>query len=307
VGRALVRRLAATGEAEVTGTYRRTSPPDIAGVQWRQLSTLQSQVAWTSLVSDAECVVHLAALAHQVGSAGEGRWEEFHRTNVEGTRLLAQACADAQVRRLIFLSSIAAMGTGNVEPTDAYGRSKLDAERALIAQLEDRPTDWCILRPPLVYGPENPGNMARLMRLVAKGIPLPFASIRNRRSFIYIDNLIDAILTVIRYARPIRSAFVVHDGSDFSTPELVTALAAASGRPARMFGVPDAFLRGLGRAGDLVSEVSGRSFGIDTYSVSRLTQSLSVNGSVFCQFFGWRPPVDPGVALAATCRETTKR
>src|SRR5258708_33364894 len=121
------------------------------------------------------------------------------------------------------------------------------------AELSQGATDWCILRPPLVYGRGAPGNLPRLEALVATGVPLPFGAIRNRRSFMFVDNLVDALLAVLRYAGSIRAAYVMSDGSDFATPELVRALAAGSGRRARLVSVPVPLLRLLGEVGDLAA------------------------------------------------------
>ena len=159
------------------------------------------------------------------------------------------------MRRFVFVSSIAVYGraAGRVDehaatrPEDNYGRSKLEAEDALRAELSGSETDWCILRLPAEYGPGSPGNMSRLQALVASGVPLPCGAIRNSRSFISVDNLVDAILTVLRYPRSIRAAFVVSDGSDFATPAIVRAFALGSRRRVRLLNVPVPVLRLLGR------------------------------------------------------------
>jgi nucleoside-diphosphate-sugar epimerase len=260
-------------------------------------------------VSGCDAIVHLAGLAHQPGRAAN-RSAEFRRINTDGTRLLARAAARAGVRRFVFASSIAAVCTGSdapvddrtpCTPTDAYGSSKLEAERALVTELQDSATDWCILRPPLVYGPGNPGNMRRLMRLMSTGVPLPFASIRNRRSFMFVDNLVDAMLCVLRHEGTVRSTYALSDGSDFSTPALVRALAAVTGRRVRLLAIPVSALTILGRTGDAVHAVFGRSFGIDSTAIDRLVGSLLVDGSRFRRCFGWHPPVSIDEAFRQMC------
>lgn len=309
IGTALVRRLMAEG-IDVRGTWRRDPEPTIARVEWRRLSQIDSAAGWRDLASGCEVVIHLAALTHQTGTAGTGRWPEFWRVNVELTRILAQASRAAGVRRLIFVSSVGAICARSEEcvdenspcmPQEDYGRSKLEAERALQLELEGSVVDWCILRLPLVYGPGNPGNMARLLQLIGTGVPLPFGAIRNRRSLVFVDNLVDAILTVVRYPAAIRSTYLVSDGSDFTTPELVSALAAATGRTVRLVGVPIALLKLIGRLGDLASRFLRIDSGIDSYSVGRLVGSLQVNSCRFRGFFSWHPPVDVTLALARTC------
>ncbi|HZO22101.1 MAG TPA: NAD-dependent epimerase/dehydratase family protein, partial [Steroidobacteraceae bacterium] len=256
-----------------------------------------------------DAIVHLAGLAHQQASTAS-RLPEFLRINAEGTRLLARSASRARVRRFVFVSSIAAVRTRSdtpvddstpCAPTDAYGCSKLEAERALLGELKNAPTDWCILRPPLVYGPGNPGNMRRLLQLMSSGLPLPLASIRNRRSFIFVDNLVDALVRVLRHPPKVCSTYVLSDGSDFSTPELVTALAAAAGRRVRLFPVPVSVLGMLGRAGDAAGALLDKTVGLST-AVDRLVGSLPVDGTRFRQSFEWHPRINPDAALRQTAR-----
>jgi nucleoside-diphosphate-sugar epimerase len=309
VGMNLVRRLAVEGIA-VRATHRRDSPPPVPGVQWFSLPALDDARRLDEAVAGYDAVVHLAALAHQKGSAAK-RLPEFLRINTEGTRLLARSAARGSARRFIFVSSIAAVCTRSnapvddrtpSAPADAYGCSKLEAERALVSELEYGATDWCILRPPLVYGPDNPGNMRRLLRLMRTGLPLPLGAIRNRRSFLFVDNLVDAILNVLRYPQTVRSTYVLSDGSDFSTPELVRALAAAAGCRVRLMAVPVSVLTALGRAGDAMLALLGVSPGLDSTAVDRLVGSLPVDGTRFRQSFGWQPPVGLDRALQLTGR-----
>ena len=298
VGGRLVRRLAEQGVA-VRATHRRDNHAPVADVEWWPLPALDDERRLAESVAGCDLVVHLAGLAHQPGRAAN-RAAEFRRVNTEGTRLLARAAARSGVRKFVYMSSIAAVCTQSdtpvddltpCAPTDAYGCSKLGAERALAAEFKGSATDWCILRPPLVYGPGNPGNMRRLMRLMDTGLPLPFASIRNRRSFMFVDNLVDAVLSVLRHEGAVRSTYVLSDNSDFSTPELVRALAAATGRRVRLVGIPVFALTALGRAGDAVHALLGGSLGIDSNAIDRLVNSLPVDGSGFRRYFDWHPPV----------------
>jgi nucleoside-diphosphate-sugar epimerase len=317
IGGRLVRILAEQGLA-VRATHRRDNLTPLAGVEWWPLPALDDECRLAESVAGCDAVVHLAALAHQPGLAAD-RMPEFRRVNTEGTRLLARAAVCGGVRKFVFLSSVAAVCTRSdapVEdrtpcaPTDVYGRSKFEAESALVAEFKDSRADWCILRPPLVYGPGNPGNMRRLMRLVGTGLPLPFASIRNRRSFMFVDNLVDAILSVLRHRAVVRSTYVLSDGSDFSTPELVRALAAAAGCRARLLAVPVSLLTVLGRVADAVHALLGRPVGIDSTAIDRLVGSLLVDGSRFRQAFAWQPPFSRDQAFEQMARalvETRKR
>jgi nucleoside-diphosphate-sugar epimerase len=311
IGGRLVRRLAEQGIA-VRATHRKDPTAAVAGVDWFSLPSLDDEARLASATAGCDAVVHLAALAHQPGLTAQCA-PEFRRVNTEGTRLLARAAARSGVARFVFVSSIAAVCTRSdapvddqtpAAPTDVYGCSKFEAEQALLAELGNAQTDWCILRPPLIYGPGNPGNMRRLLTLMATGLPLPFASIRNRRSFMFVDNLVDALLKVLRHAGAVRSTYVVSDGSDFSTPELVSALAIATGRRARLLAVPISVLQSLGRAGDAVHALLGKSPGIDSIMVDRLVGSLFVDGIRFRQAFDWQPPVSAEQAFERMGRAT---
>jgi nucleoside-diphosphate-sugar epimerase len=278
-------------------------------MDWQPLTQLDSPSALREAATGCDVVVHLAALAHQTGKAAAGRATEFEHVNVESTRILARTAASLGMRRLVFLSSVAAVCSHSdtavdeqtpVRPDTDYGRSKLQAERVLQEELQGGTTDWCILRPPLVYGPGNPGNMGRLMRLIGSGLPLPLGAIRNRRSFIFIDNLVDALATVVAWQADIRSVFFLSDGSDFSTPELIAALAEAADQRTRLLNVPVSLLKLLGWTGDLLEYLPGVSSPIDSYSVDRLVESMQVNGTRFCTTFHWRAPIGGAEALRQT-------
>lgn len=210
-----------------------------------------------SSLEGCDAVVHLANLAHTSASP-----RELHRVNVEGTIAQAKAALGAGARRFIYLSSVKA-----ALPEDAYGRAKSIAEQALL-QLEG--LEPLILRPPLVYGPRVKANFLALMRAVDRGWPLPVASVRNRRSLIYVGNLTHAIVRCLD-ADVIRKTYALSDGAPLSTPELCRAIAAALGRPARLFPFPPALL-GLAPR------------------VSRLVESQVVDNATFCAELDWQPP-----------------
>ena len=251
---------------------------------------------WRPLLDGVEAVVHLAARVHVMRDHARDPLAEYRRVNLEGTRGLAAAAADAGVRRFVFLSSVKVNGETTerplspedpVDPKDAYAISKWEAEQAL-AEAADRMA-VVVLRPPLVYGPGVGGNFMRLLRLVDRALPLPLGAVRNLRSFIYLGNLVGAIRFALDGPQGI---FLPSDGEDLSTSDLVRRLAAALDRPARLVPVPISLLRFAGC-------VTGRS-----EAIARLVDSLRLDGRIP----GWTPPfgVDEGLQTTADWyRETT--
>jgi nucleoside-diphosphate-sugar epimerase len=243
--------------------------------------------------------------------------EVFRSVNVGGTTALAQASAKSGARRqFIFLSSIGAVASSSASVlTDAtrctpgtdYGRSKREAELALAQVLGPTAIRWCVLRPPLVYGPENPGNMARLAQLLQRKWPLPFGGIHNCRSLIYVENLVDAISTCLRRPPPSGETYFVTDGTQLSTAELCTLMARHMGVTARIRYAPPWLLRMAGVLGDVVGIVGSAPAGIDSYSVDRLLGSLWADGGRFRQECGWQPPFTTEQGIAASCAAMASR
>jgi nucleoside-diphosphate-sugar epimerase len=208
-------------------------------------------------VEGCDAVVHLANIAHTDASAAD-----LHRVNVEGSIAQARSALAAGARRFVYLSSIKA-----AQPGDAYGRAKSIAEQALL-RLEG--LEGVILRPPLVYGPRVKANFLALMRAIDRGWPLPLASIQNRRSLLYVGNLVDAIVRCLDGLAQGR-VFELSDGAPVSTPELCRALGRSLCRPARLFPFPSALLRLLPVA-------------------ARLVESQVADDAAIRAALGWRPP-----------------
>lgn len=219
-------------------------------------------------VEGCDAVVHLANIAHT-----SARPVDLQRVNVEGTLAQAKAALAAGARRFVYLSSIMA-----AQPEDAYGRAKADAEQALL-RLEG--LEAVILRPPLVYGPRVRANFLALMRAIDRGWPMPLASIRNRRSLVYVGNLANAILRCIE-GRMVRKIYALSDGAPVSTPELCRALGRVLGRPARLWPFPPALLR-------------------LAPGLARLAESLEVDDRAIREELGWRAPIsfDEGMRRTA--------
>lgn len=314
VGSALVRRLVAD-RLQVRAVVRRAPELLDPEVDWVVGCDLGGEIDWAALLAGVDAVVHLAGLAHQVGRQGHGRTAEFMFQNAEITRRLATAARLAGVRRFVLLGSVAAIGphdrspiseSADARPDTDYGRSKLAAEREVVRELDGSGTSWVILRSPLVYGPGNPGNMDRLLRLIMRRLPLPFAGIDNLRSFVFIDNLVDAILVTLRAPQSFGGLFFVDDGTRYSTAGLCQALATAARTEARLINVPVRLLQLAAKVGDAVEFLLHRSVPLTSYSVDRLVGSLVVDGTLFRNATGWRPPVAPAEGLRRTVEYVTR-
>jgi len=253
---------------------------------------------WDEALRNQEAVVHLAARVHVMEETEEEAEEENTRVNNGGTRQLADAAIRAGIKRFVFLSSVKAGGEESgatpltedmpATPGDAYGRSKLAAEQALFGVSENSTLEPVVLRPPLVYGPGATANVLTLFRVCEKGIPLPFASVDNRRSFVFVGNLVDAIACCVEHPDASRRTFYVRDSEDVSTAELVRLVSSALGRPARLLPAPVWALR-------LAARVAGKSQAVD-----RLTSSLIVDDSEIRTRLCWTPPFNMVQGFAET-------
>jgi len=277
VGQALVPALAARGHE-----------PELLGRE--VLGDIAAFADWPRVLAGMDAMVHLAALAHGRG-ASEPR---LRAVNVSASIAIGRAAAAAGVR-MLFLSSVKALAeeTGIAPldeaspfaPQDAYGRAKAEAERALGAIEGLKLT---VLRAPLVYGPGVKANFLALLRVLARGWPLPLASIANRRSLVYVGNLADAIAHSLESPQAVGRTYAVSDGVPVSTPELVRALARSLGRPARLFPFPPGLL-------ELAGALVGRG-----EPVRRLTRSLELDDRAIRLELGWRPPFSFGEGIRLT-------
>lgn len=252
VGRATGATLLAAGH-EVCGAVRRAvSLP--AGVTPVAPPDLGPDADWRPALDGVEAAIHTAARVHQVRAAAADPDAAIRAVNVEGTRALAEQAAAAGVRRFVFVSSIKALSDGRADgrsycdddapaPTDAYCRSKAEAEDALRALAARTGLEVVILRPPLVHGPGIGANFGALVTLVRRGLPLPFGAIANRRSLVGVDNLADALRFVADHSKAAGKTLLVRDGEDVSTPELIRRLVRTMDRLARLVPVPPGLLR----------------------------------------------------------------
>jgi len=236
----------------------------------------------------ADALVHLAARVHVMRDTAADPLAEFRRVNTEATLALARAALRHGVRRFVFLSTIKVNGEHTdgapfserdaPHPADPYAISKWEAEQGLGQIAEHGALELVVLRPPLVYGAGVKGNFLRLMKLVARGVPLPLGGVANRRSLIYAGNLASAIERAASAEPAVRGTFLVSDGVDLSTAELVRKLGDAMGRRARLFSLPPALLAALGSALGKGDEVS------------RMIESLRLDCAALKRQFQWIAP-----------------
>jgi nucleoside-diphosphate-sugar epimerase len=246
---------------------------------------------WRPALSGVEAVAHLAARVHVMDEKSADPLGEFRRVNVEGTANLARQAAVAGVKRFVFVSSIKVNGESTEPgcpftaddapaPEDSYGISKHEAEQALgeIARRTDM--EIVIIRPPLVYGPSVKANFKVMMDWLARGLPLPLGAVtHNRRSLLALDNLTDLIVTCLEHPAAANQIFLASDGEDLSTADLVRRMGEAMGRPARLFYVPDTFLK------------SGAALLGRRSVYQRLCASLQADIGKTRRLLGWTPPL----------------
>ncbi len=262
------------------------------------VGAIGTETDWSQALRGVETVVHLAARVHVLREKARNPLAEFRLVNVAGTERLARMAASAGVRRLVYVSSIKVNGehthelpfteADTPEPQDAYGLSKWEAEQALLKIAAETGLEVVIVRPPLVYGPGAGGNFLRMMDWVNRGFPLPLGSIRNLRSLIYLGNLVDALVVCVTHPRAAGNIFLVSDGEDVSTPELIRRLAQAMGRRPRLVSFPPALLR-------LAGLLTGKSA-----EVERLLGSLRVDSSKIRRELQWTPPFSMTQGLRET-------
>ena len=266
------------------------------GVQVEQLTLSEKPERWQIALRSVSCVVHLAARVHVMRKTSGDDAELFAAVNVAGAAFVAQQAVEAGVKRFVMLSSVKVNGEGGPaaiyhaedapKPQDAYSQSKLAGEIAVRDVCFPGQVEQVIVRPPLVYGPGVGANMKRLMRLVELEVPLPFLSIRNRRSLVSVENLADFVETCMKHPGAANKVWLVSDGEDLSTPELIVKLAHAMGKRPRLFSTSPKFLRGLAKLAGLGEELQ------------RLCESLRVDITPAHSTLNWRPPlgVDEGIA-----------
>ena len=304
IGSALCHRLQTAG-MPVRGAVRdRSSIPasggfEAGGFDWVVLHDQSTDVDTQQALDGVQAVIHLAAKVHFKVGAMADPLRDYRQVNTGWTERLARAAAGQGVRRFVYMSSIKVNGEQSQmpfteqdppNPQDPYGVSKWEAEQALATVSSQTGLEIVVIRSPLVYGPGVGGNFLQLLKFVQKRVPLPLAWVENRRSFIYRGNLVDALILCTWDDRAAGRTYLVSDGEDLSTPDLIRRLAKALALPACLWPAPLSAVRCLGQV-----------VGTKTM-LERLVGSLQVDSARIMRELDWHPPyvVDHGLAETAT-------
>lgn len=298
VGQALVRQLTSCGHQVLAYVRRPRDFFETAGAIPLAMPDLHLHADWRlTTTQEIDVLVHCAARVHILNDTSSDCLADFRRVNVEGTANLARQAAAAGVQRFVFLSSIKVNGefteVGHPftaddapAPEDPYGVSKHEAEQLLREIASETGMEVVIIRPPLVYGPGVKANFESMMRWLARGVPLPLAAVtQNRRSLVALDNLVDLIMVCSSHPAAANQTFLVSDGEDLSTVELLRRMSTALGHPARLFYLPPSLLK-------LGAQVVNKP-GI----YQRLCGSLQLDITKTRQLLGWTPPVSVNEGL----------
>ena len=277
----------------------RSAKQGLENLEVATVGPIDGDTVWAEALSGVDVVIHLAARVHVMKDFSIDPVAEFLKVNRYGTENLAQQAACAGVKRLVYVSSVKVNGEQTAQgqaftesdepaPQDPYGFSKCEAERALHQVAAETGLEIVCVRSPLVYGAGVKGNFAQMLKVLAKGVPLPLASVCNLRSLVYVENLVDALIVCATHPAAAGQTYLISDGEDISTPNLLRQLGAAMGRRARLLPCPSALLQLAGR-------LVGRSD-----QVERLLGSLQIDSSKMRRELDWRPPYTLRQGLQAT-------
>ena len=296
IGRALCKKLSRScyDVSAVVRKIKKNSCYD--NIRYYSIGDFNKKKNWKDLVTGVDCVIHCAAKAHITSKSKKHTLKSYRLINCITTKKLATQCGNFGVKRFIFLSSIGVLGNSTnrhgpfkhsdkPSPKEDYAISKFEAEQELFKISKMSGLEVVVLRPPLVYGALAPGNLMRLINLVRYRLPLPFSLVKNKRSFIGIDNLVDILIHCIEHPDAKGKSFLVSDDDDVSTPDLIKKISQYLGIPSLLFPIPIFFLK-------FISFIIRRKKEID-----KLTDSLQVDISYTKKILSWVPPVgtDEGI------------
>jgi nucleoside-diphosphate-sugar epimerase len=297
IGSQLCKTLVSDGFA-VRALQRKKESSRVQGIEYFPIGEIDADTDWSEALNGASSVVHLAGRVHRMDDRQSDAADAYHTVNVQGTRRLAESAAGAGVRRIVFLSTVKVHGERTEDkpfteddppnPVGSYATSKWEAERALREVSEDNRLEVVVIRPPLVYGPGVRANFLSLMSLVDRGMPLPLGSVANKRSLVGLGNLVAMIVLCLRHPKAGGETFLVSDGHDLSTRELVRKIATALERRCVLLPVPTSFLG-----------IVGRMFGKGEM-IRRLVESMQVDTGKAERLLDWTPSYSTDEELART-------
>jgi len=306
VGKAIISKLLEKNN-ELVAAVRSGSNTLTKTISQINIGNISPETDWSSAVNGVDVVIHLAARVHIMNDDAHDSLTEFRKVNTEATLGLARQAAEAGVKRFIFISSVKINGEMTrlnqpfteqdsvVVPDDPYGLSKYEAEQELLALAKEAGMEVVIIRPPLVYGPGVRANFASMMSWVNKSVPLPFGAIQNQRSLVALDNLVSFIIHCIEHPKAANEIFLISDGEDVSTTQLLRKVAKAFDKKSMLIPIPVSVMtlaaKLLGKA-----DVANRLFG-----------SLQVDSSKARYLLGWEPVVTMDEQLRKAVSEFLSR
>ena len=298
VGRALCATLEQCGY-EVIGAVRKIRSAELKHIKYITVGEVNGQTDWSIALAGVDVVIHLAARVHEMHDTASDPLARFRHVNMAGTENLARRAAANGVKRLVYVSSIKVNGEETLSgqryfecdkpaPQDPYGISKWEAEQALHHVAKETGLEVVIVRPPLIYGAGVKGNFLQMIRVIARGIPIPLALVYNQRDLVYVDNLVDALIACATHPKAAGQTYLVSDGESISTNELIHSLAKALNKRYLVFPFPIYVMR-------FCAGLFGKSAAVD-----RLTQSLQIDSSKIRKELSWKPPCTMQQGLQAT-------
>lgn len=307
VGKSLANKLASEKKIllrlATRSMLRETSDPRISVLPPMDLT---AETNWHDALEGCDVVIHTAARVHVMEETANDPLYEFRKINVEGTLNLARQAAQKHVKRFVFISSIKVNGESTssnqlyaaddiAKPEDPYAFSKYEAEQGLLLLSEQTGMEVVIIRPPLVYGPGVKGNFQRMISWLQKGIPLPLGMVKNKRSFVALDNLVSLILTCVAHPKAANQIFLVSDGDDLSTPELLKKIGRSMNKPVTLLPIPFWFLK-------FSATILGKKD-----ILQRLCGSLQVDITKTCNMLDWKPVVNTNEGLDLVIQDYLNR
>jgi nucleoside-diphosphate-sugar epimerase len=299
VGQALITRLITFDNYKVYAAVRKVVtifPSEVCQVKFDSLSPV---TGWCNHLKAMDCVIHTAARVHVMSETSTNPFEDFRYVNTKATLNLAEQAAASGVKRFIYISSIKVNGevtlpdypfTANdiFVPADPYALSKYEAEQGLLSLAKETEMDVVIIRPPLVYGPKVKANFLSMMKWINTGVPLPFGAIHNQRSLVALDNLVSFIIHCIDHPKAANQTFLISDGDDVSTTDLLHKVAKAFGKKTFLVPVPVSLMK-------FAAKLVGKAEVAD-----RLSSSLQVDSTKARDLLGWKPVITMDAQLKKT-------